>query len=121
MSLFPEERDAFWNSLTAHDVPVYFCGHYHLYCRGQKDGTWQIIGGTGGGAPGGFNPDTVDPDLQVAYPDKTESAGKQGIGYTVITVDVPGGKITGEQKQYQAGRATWKIIDSFSLPVTNET
>ena len=117
MSLFPEERDAFWNSLTTHKVPLYFCGHYHLYCRGQKDGTWQIIGGTGGGALSGFNPETVDPDLQVAYPKEKISAASQGIGYSVITVDISNGTITMVQKQYISSKGAWKIIDTGILPV----
>ncbi len=121
MSLFPEDRDAFWNSLTSHKIPIYFCGHYHLYCRGQKDETWQITGGTGGGALGGFNPDTVDPNLEVAYPKEKVLAKSQGYGYSVITVDITNGTITVVQKQYMNKQGAWKIMDLFILPVSHKT
>lgn len=117
MSLFPEDRDAFWNSMVSHHVPLYFCGHYHLYSRGQKEGTWQIIGGTGGGSASGYDPGAVDPSLQVAYPTEPVPAMDQGIGYSLVTVDIANGTVSLVHKQYQGNRETWQVIDSSVIPV----
>jgi DNA repair exonuclease SbcCD nuclease subunit len=32
----PPQRDLFWNSLAENNVSAYFCGHAHLYARGES-------------------------------------------------------------------------------------
>ena len=44
----PAQRDIFWKSLADNHVPIYFCGHVHMYVRGESQGVQQVIGGDGG-------------------------------------------------------------------------
>ncbi len=88
LAAYPGSRDAFWESLGNHGVPMYFCGHDHFYARSMMTTItygWpvqQLIDGSGG-APfhvfGGY----VDPRVMPLYSDDDH------YGYMVISVEGP--------------------------------
>ena len=45
LNKYPDNRDAFWNILSAYNVAAYVCGHTHNYSAVEIDGIWQIDAG----------------------------------------------------------------------------
>ena len=43
IAVHPVSRDTFWNSLADHHATAYFCGHAHIYVRGEKQGVQQVV------------------------------------------------------------------------------
>jgi hypothetical protein len=39
---FPDNRNAFWQTLVDHGVKAYICGHTHNFSLVKADGVWQI-------------------------------------------------------------------------------
>jgi predicted phosphodiesterase len=48
LDVYPDERDAFWQLLVAHDADIYFAGHEHLYDHQEIERVHQVINGTCG-------------------------------------------------------------------------
>ncbi len=94
-------RDQFWEMLKAYQVPVYFCGHDHLYSRGQKDGIIQMCAGNGGANAVDYDPGQVDAALQDLHPAITVPKEKAGIAFIVVTIDEQAGVANVETKLIQ--------------------
>ncbi len=82
----PAARDAFWQSLADNSVPIYFCGHIHLYNRAEVSinggpEIQQIVVGNGGAPLSGW--DGTYPDPRVI----PESHQEGKYGYDLVTVD----------------------------------
>jgi hypothetical protein len=100
-------RDALWNAIGAHNGRLYFCGHDHLYDRGEipdaaGNSIQQVVVGNGG-APfyhytGGYADIRMKPGKRVL--DKP--------GYLLVTVD--GARVS----------AQLKTIDKDSITVSDE-
>jgi hypothetical protein len=109
-----KQRDEFWEILKKHQVSVYFCGHDHLYSRGQKDGIIQVCAGNGGANAVDYDPAHVDQELQDLHPVIAVPKEKAGIAFIVVTVDEQAGVAHVETKLIQEdGRII--VGDTFSL------
>ena len=115
IAIHPAERDQFWTSLVNNHVPAYFCGHTHLYVRGESQGIQQIITGNGGAAMSAFNPVLADPNLTIEYPVGNVSVSDQKVGYLVITVHEDSGTFDGIQKVYNPAARSWETGDTFTI------
>jgi hypothetical protein len=116
LSNHPDERDRFWTSLRNHCVTAYFCGHEHLYSRGEAGGVTQLVVGTGGAPPNAYDPAKVDPAINVSYPANASPAWPVPLGYLVIRVDPGRGTISGTERVVDP--ATGRVMDgdTFELP-----
>ena len=121
LSVHPAERDRFWTSLADHCVTAYFCGHEHLYARGEARGVPQIIVGTGGAPPIALDPSAVDPALNVTYPEKAVAASLEPLGYLMVTVDPAKGTVTGTERVVEPATGNVTDGDMFLLPVARCT
>ncbi len=113
---YPEQRDIFWQSMEDNQVSAYFCGHAHMYVRGEIGGVPQIISGNAGAPMEAFNASEVDPVLDLKYPLQNIGKADQKFGYLLITVDDATGTWSGVQKMYDPGTGTWITGDTFTLP-----
>ena len=100
LAMHPEQRDIFWESLVNNQVPAYFCGHAHMYVRGENRNVQQVIGGNGGAAMLAFDPANASPELTIKYPLQPVAQNDQKVGYLVITVHENSGTFSGVQKVY---------------------
>ena len=108
LSVFPDERNIFWRSLTNNKGKIYFCGHDHFYDHSiiydDDDNPYnevhQIIVGTGGG---GIHPDS-------------EYNGDNGFWHPVrIFHDSTYGYVLAEVDNFHL-KTTWKHrIDRFTF------
>jgi hypothetical protein len=118
LASYPQERDAFWNSLGNAGVRMYFCGHDHFYNRSHiKDQTgrpvYQVVIGTGGAPLVKWYPqsypegDKIDND----YHDEVH------YGYAIVTVDGP--RVVMEWKGLfrEAEQDVWKTMDILKYTV----
>lgn len=110
-----QERDIFWKSLVDNRVSAYFCGHAHLYVRGEFLGVQQIVSGNAGAHAIPFDPANVDPALTLEYPQKTIVKNDQRVGYLVITVHEDTGTFDGVEKQLNPVTREWETGDTFTL------
>jgi hypothetical protein len=110
-----EERDIFWTSLVDNHVSAYFCGHAHLYVRGESRGVLQIVSGNAGAHVMPFDPANVDPALTPEYPKKTILMNDQRVGYLVITVHESTGTFDGVEKQLNPVTGMWETGDTFTV------
>lgn len=109
------ERDIFWKCMVDNHVSAYFCGHAHLYVRGESQGLRQIVTGNAGAHAIPFDPANVDPALTLEYPKKTITKNDQRIGYMVITVHEGTGTFDGVEKQLDPVTGVWVIGDRFTI------
>ena len=109
------QRDIFWKSLVDNNVSAYFCGHAHLYVRGESGGVLQIVTGNAGAHAIPFDPANVDPALILEYPKKTITKNDQRVGYLVITVHENTGTIDGIQKVLNPVTGMWETGDTFTV------
>jgi para-nitrobenzyl esterase len=109
------QRDIFWKSLVDNNVSVYFCGHAHLYVRGESQGVRQIVSGNAGAHAIPFDPANVDPALALEYPLKSITKNDQRVGYVVITVHEGTGTFDGVEKQLNPVTREWDTVDIFTL------
>jgi para-nitrobenzyl esterase len=114
LAMHPAERDTFWKSMVNNNVSAYFCGHAHLYARGEKDGLRQIVSGNAGAPMQGFDPADSDPALRLEYPQSTITQNDQQVGYLVITVHEDLGTYDGVEKKYNPATRSWEIGDTFT-------
>lgn len=115
MAMHPAQRDMFWKSLVNNHVPAYFCGHAHMYVRGESQGIQQVLSGNGGAPMPGFDPALADPALAIEYPLKTVAKNDQKVGYLVITVHEDSGTFDGVQKVFNPETRTWEVGDTFTI------
>jgi hypothetical protein len=111
----PPLRDIFWKSMVDNNVSAYFCGHAHLYVRGESRGVQQIVSGNAGAHAIPFDPANVDPALTLEYPLKPIAKNDQKVGYVVITVHEGTGMIEGVEKQLNPVTREWETGDTFTL------
>lgn len=105
-------RDTLWNTIGSHNGRMYFCGHDHLYDRGEVmdaagNGIQQVLVGNGG-AP--FY------DYTRGYGDKRVKPQKRVLskpGYVVVTVD--GARVSVQMKTIDQDGTT--IADEFAYNV----
>jgi hypothetical protein len=114
---FPKHRDAFWKSLQAAGVSMYFCGHMHFYCRLTKDNIQQVLIGNGGANPADFNPKKVDSSVTLNYPTAPMKASDVKVGYVLFTVDETARTITAVQKLWNEKTGIWERGDAFAVQV----
>ena len=115
LAIHPAERDTFWNSMVNNNVSAYFCGHAHLYARGEKQGLRQIVSGNAGAPMQGFDPASSDPALRLEYPLRTISQNDQKVGYLVITVHEDTRTFDGMQKMLNPVTGMWEAGDTFTI------
>jgi DNA repair exonuclease SbcCD nuclease subunit len=115
IAIHPAHRDIFWKSLVNNHVPAYFCGHAHMYVRGESQGIQQVITGNGGAAMPAFDPALADPALTIEYPLKAIAQNDQKVGYLVITVHEDSGTFDGVQKVYNPQTQLWETGDTFTI------
>lgn len=111
----PHQRDIFWKSMVDNKVSAYFCGHAHLYVRGESQGVQQIVSGNAGAHAIPFDPANVDPALNLEYPKKTITKNDQRVGYLVITVHESTGTFDGVEKQLNPVTGSWETGDTFTI------
>ena len=109
------QRDIFWKSMVDNNVSAYFCGHAHLYVRGESQGVQQVVSGNGGAHAVLFDPAEVDPALTLEYPMKSIAKNDQRVGYLVITVHEGTGTFDGVEKQLNPVTGSWETGDTFSI------
>jgi hypothetical protein len=109
------QRDIFWKSMVDNNASAYFCGHAHLYVRGEARGVQQIVSGNAGAHAIPFDPANVDPALTLEYPKKTILKNDQRVGYLVITVHESTGTFDGVEKQLNPVTGAWEAGDTFTL------
>ena len=114
LAYYPDDRDAFWDSLGTAGARIYFCGHDHFYNRlhvadSSGNDIYQALVGSGG-APFSSWSGTYPEGSKVIedYYDPTN------YGYAVVTVD--GSLVTYEWRALtaEAGSNVWKTLDTFS-------
>ena len=119
LAFYPEERDAFWNSIGRAGAKIYFCGHDHFYNRAivpDNDGSQirQIIAGTGGGVlrtwPGVYKDGKR---VQGEYHNNNHH------GYILVTVDRHKVTIVWRAMVEEDGTVTWRILDSFAYTLSD--
>jgi len=119
LAFYPEERDAFWNSIESAGAKIYFCGHDHFYNRAivhGNDGSKirQIIAGTGGG---------VLRTWSGVYKDGKRVQGEyhnnNHHGYILVTVDRHKVTIAWRAMVKEDGAVTWRILDSFAYTLSD--
>jgi len=115
LAAHPAERDLFWKSMVAGNVSAYFCGHAHLYTRGESQGVTQVVSGNAGAQAIAFDPRDVDPVLTLEYPHVPIAAADQPVGYVVITVHENTGTFDGVQKLQNPATGAWETGDRFTL------
>ena len=115
LAMHPAQRDMFWTSLLNNNVPAYFCGHSHMYVRGENSSVQQVLGGNGGAAMLAFDPALADPALTVEYPLQPIAQNDQKVGYLVITVHEDSGKFSGVQKVLNPVTNMWEVGDTFTI------
>jgi len=113
LSCNSSSRDALWNTIGAHNGRMYFCGHDHLYDRGEvmdADGNsvQQVLVGNGG-APfynysGGYADKRVKPHKRVLSKP----------GYVVVTVD--GARVSVQMKTVDQDGTTVSDEFAYSVP-----
>ena len=113
-------RNKFWNTLQQNHATAYFCGHYHLYCRGEVDGIPQFVEGTGGGVFTSYVQANVDPALKNAVLFPTVSVPANGAlhGYLVVIVDEGKGIISYQQRLLNANGTMYSSGGSCPLDTT---
>ncbi len=118
LAYFPEERDAFWDSLGAAGTRLYFCGHDHLYNRAAiKDRAGntihQALIGSSGAPMSTWAPPYSEGDKVVG-----EFHNEQDYGYAIVTIE--GDTVTYEWKAWNGeGTPIWTTSDRFSYSVTS--
>ncbi|MCX6689890.1 MAG: metallophosphoesterase [Methanoregula sp.] len=115
LEVHPKEAGMFWESMVNNNVSAYFCGHTHMYVRGESQGVQQVVSGNGGAEMPAFNTTLVDPALMLEYPQKSIAQNDQQVGYLVITVHEDLGTFDGVQKMYNATTQSWETGDTFTL------
>jgi hypothetical protein len=115
LAMHPAQRDMFWTSLVNNHVPAYFCGHSHMYVRGENRSVQQVLGGNGGAAMLAFDPALADPALTVEYPLIPVAQNDQKFGYLVITVHEDSGTFYGVQKVLNPETLAWEVGDTFTI------
>ncbi len=129
-ALQPAKREAFWNSLGAANVRMYFCGHDHMYNRGGAwtNGHWlyQMVSGAGAVTMWSWTGD---------YPETNRLrrffAGLPVNGYLLVTVSndivrcvqrcTDGVRwFEYDPFEYNAGPGTGILIDHSSLAAINQ-
>jgi len=115
LEVHPKEAGIFWDSMVNNNVSAYFCGHTHMYVRGESKGVQQIISGNGGAEMPAFNISLVDPALTLEYPQKSIAQNDQQVGYLVITVHEDLGTFDGVQKVFNPMTQSWEIGDTFTI------
>jgi hypothetical protein len=115
IAFHPMLRDIFWNSLANHHVTAYFCGHAHIYVRGEKQGVQQVVSGNGGAIGSAFNQSEADPTLTIEYPVLEADKVGNTVGYLVVTVNETEGTLSAVQKKYDPKSQTWRKGDQFTL------
>lgn len=119
LSFYPEERDAFWNSIGRAGAKIYFCGHDHFYNRAMvpdNDGNQirQIIAGTGGG---------VLRTWSGVYKDGKRVQGEyhnnNHHGYILVTIDGLKVTIAWRAMVREDDAVTWRILDSFAYTLSD--
>lgn len=120
LAFYPEDRDAFWDSIGGAGGRVYFCGHDHLYNRAviqDKTGNpiRQVIAGTGGGYLVPWSGKYKESERV-----KGEYSVVDHYGYILVTVEEMKVTIAWKALLNEERAKTWKILDSFSytLPHT---
>ncbi len=121
LSVYPQERDQFWNALGKGGGRVYFCGHDHVYNRAavvDEAGNTirQIVAGTGGGTL-----KTWSGQYAEAMRVKGEYHKSGRHGYVVVTVD--GAEATIQWKAMIDGQpgSRWEVLDTFSYTLPAKT
>jgi hypothetical protein len=115
IDLHPRQRDMFWESMVKNNVSAYFCGHAHLYVRGESRGVPQVVSGNAGAHMIAFDPVDVDPALTLQYPQKPIAQNDQRVGYLVITVHEDSGTFEGVQKVLNPVSGAWEAGDTFTI------
>jgi hypothetical protein len=115
IAVHPVQRDIFWNSLVAHNVTGYFCGHAHIYVRGEVKGVQQVVSGNGGAIEGPFNQSEADPALTIEYPLLAADNKGNNVGYVVVTVNETAGTMSAVQHVYYPDTGVWQTGDRFTL------
>ncbi len=111
----PVERDAFWNSLVRYQYAIYFCGHIHLYCRGNCRGIEQVVVGNGGANFSPYHPDGVDTNMVAEYPTQPVSATNMQVGFVMMTVNDNARTITGSARLWDELHQRWTTGDVFAV------
>jgi len=119
LAFYPEERNAFWDSIGSAGAKIYFCGHDHFYNRAivpGNDGSKirQIIAGTGGGALRTWSG---------AYKDGKRVQGEyhngNHHGYILVTVDGPRVNVAWRAMVRENDAVTWRTLDSFAYTLSD--
>ena len=110
---YPIDRDNFWDSLGAANVPMYFCGHDHFYARSAMEDAngnpvQQLIVGAGG-APFHTFIGYADPSVQPLYSDDDH------YGYLLVSVDGPSVSVQYKAQLNVAQPNVFTTVDQFSL------
>jgi hypothetical protein len=119
LAFYPEDRNAFWDSIGRAGGQVYFCGHDHLYNRAvikdrASNPIRQVIAGTGGGYLVSWSGQ---------YKESERVKGEYSVvdhhGYILVTVEEM--KVTIAWKAFLRDEEVnpWRILDSFSYNLTN--
>jgi len=115
LEVHPAEAGTFWKSMVNNNVSAYFCGHTHMYVRGESQGLQQVVSGNGGAEMPAFNTTLVDPALTLEYPQKSIAQSDQKFGYLVITVHEDSGTFEGVQKVLNPVTGAWETGDRFTI------
>ena len=111
----PQQRDIFWKSMVDNNVSAYFCGHAHLYVRGENQGVLQIVSGNAGAHAIPFDPVNVDPALTLKSPKTIIAKNDQKVGYIVFTVHESTGTVDGVEKELNPVTNEWENVDIFTI------
>lgn len=109
-----KQRDRFWGMLKDYQVPVYFCGHDHLYSRSRKEGIFHVCAGNGGANAQDYDPAQVDGALQDIHPGTPVKKEKAGIAFIVVTVDEKAG-VAGVETRLIQEDGSVIVGDAFSV------
>jgi hypothetical protein len=115
IDVHPAQRDMFWTSMVNNNVSAYFCGHAHMYVRGENQSVQQIVSGNAGAHMLAFKTSEVDPALTLEYPKKSIALDDQRVGYLVVTVHEDTMMWDGVQKTLNPGTGAWETGDTFTL------
>ena len=118
LASYPQERDAFWNSIGNAGAQMYFCGHDHYYNRchvkGQRGrSVYQVLIGTGGAPLVKWHPKSYPEGDKVV----ADFHDELHYGYGIVTIDGPRVRMDWKGLFKENGTDFWKTLDVLEYTV----